>query len=149
MRAKRQAAPCLCAPCSYSSYHSSRRRAAAEQSSPNWFSNGGSLTQISARTEALQQGLRDLGYTEGENIEIEWRFAERKLDRLSTLAAELGRLKVDAIITGGPQATPAAKEATGTIPIIMTQDSDTVGNGFIATLARPGGKRHRTVHAYT
>jgi ABC-type uncharacterized transport system substrate-binding protein len=103
------------------------------------FLTGGSPTQISARTEALHQGLRDLGYMEGKNIVIEWRFAEGKLDRLSALAAELARLKVDAIITGGPQATRAAKEATVTIPIIMTQDSDPVGNGFIASLARPGG----------
>jgi putative ABC transport system substrate-binding protein len=103
------------------------------------FLTGGSPTQISARTGALHQGLRDLGYSEGKNIVIEWRFAEGKLDRLSALAAELAGLKVDAIITGGPQATRAAKEVTVTIPIVMTQDSDPVGNGFIASLARPGG----------
>jgi putative ABC transport system substrate-binding protein len=103
------------------------------------FLTGGSSTQISARTDALHQGLRDLGYIEGKNIVIEWWFAEGKLDRLSALAAELARLQVDAIITGGSQATRAAKEATVTIPIIMTQDSDPVGNGFIASLARPGG----------
>jgi len=88
---------------------------------------------------ALRQGLRELGYEEGKNIAIEWRFAEGKLDRLSDFASELVRLKVEAIITGGPQATRAAKKATVTIPIIMTQDSDPVGNGFVASLARPGG----------
>ena len=76
---------------------------------------------------------------EGKNIVIEWRSAEGKLDRLPALAAELVRLKVDIIVTGGPTATRAAKEATTTIPIVMTQDSDPVGNGFVASLARPGG----------
>ena len=80
-----------------------------------------------------------LGYVEGKNIIIEWRHAEGKLDRLRALAAELVRLKVDVIVTGGPTATRAAKEATTTIPIVMTQDSDPVGNGFVASLARPGG----------
>ncbi len=90
-----------------------------------------------ARTEAFRQGLRELGYVEGKNIVIEWRSAEGKLDRLPALAAELVRLKVDVIVTGGPTATRAAKEATSTIPIVMTQDSDPVGNGFVASLARP------------
>ena len=76
---------------------------------------------------------------EGKNIVIEWRYAEGKLDRLPALAAELVRLKVDVIVTAGPTATRAAKEATTTIPIVMAQDSDPVGNGFVASLARPGG----------
>ncbi len=76
---------------------------------------------------------------EGKNIVIEWRYAEGKLDRLPALAAELVRLKVDVIVTVGPTATRAAKEATSTIPIVMTQDTDPVGNGFVASLARPGG----------
>ena len=76
---------------------------------------------------------------EGKNIVIEWRYAEGKLDRLPALAAELVRLKVDIIVTAGPTATRAAKEATSTIPIVMTNDSDPVGNGFVASLARPGG----------
>ena len=76
---------------------------------------------------------------EGKNIVIEWRYAEGKLDRLPALAAELVRLKVDVIVTGGPALTRAAKEATVTIPIVMAQDTDPVGNGFVASLARPGG----------
>jgi putative tryptophan/tyrosine transport system substrate-binding protein len=76
---------------------------------------------------------------EGKNIVIEWRFAEGKLDRLPALAAELVRLKVDVIVTSGPSGTRAAKAATSTIPIVMTQDIDPVGTGFVASLARPGG----------
>jgi putative ABC transport system substrate-binding protein len=76
---------------------------------------------------------------EGKNIVIELRSAEGKLDRLPALAAELVRLKVDIIVTAGPAVTRAAKEATTTIPIVMTFDNDPVGNGFVASLARPGG----------
>ena len=92
-----------------------------------------------ARTEAFRQGLRQLGYVEGKNIVIEWRYAEGKPDRLPALAAELVRLKVDVIVTGGPVPTRAAKETTSTIPIVMAQDSDPVGSGFVASLGRPGG----------
>ncbi len=94
---------------------------------------------ISDRTEAFRQGLRELGYVEGKNIVIEWRCAEGKLDRLPALAAELVALKVDVIVTGGSGATRPAKQATVTIPIVMTQDSDPVASGFVASLARPGG----------
>jgi putative ABC transport system substrate-binding protein len=76
---------------------------------------------------------------EGKNIVIESRYAEDKPDRLSELAAELVRAKVDVIVTGGSAVTRRAKEATQTIPIVMAQDSDPVGNGFVASLARPGG----------
>ena len=93
----------------------------------------------SARIEAFRQGLRDLGYIEGKNIIIEYRYAEEKLERLPALAAELVRLKVDVIVTGGGGNTRAAKESTTTIPIVMAQDTDPVGNGFVASLARPGG----------
>ena len=93
----------------------------------------------SARIEAFRQGLRELGYVEGKNIVIEWRFADGKPDRLPALAAELVRLKVDVIVTAASPLTRAAKEATATIPIVMTQDTDPVGNGFVASLARPGG----------
>ena len=91
------------------------------------------------RAEAFRQGLRELGYVEEKSIVIEWRSAEGKRDRLSALAAELVRLKVDIIVTGGPTATRPVKEATTPIPVVMTQDSDPVGNGFVASLARPGG----------
>ena len=93
----------------------------------------------SARIEAFQQGLIELGYVEGKNIVIERRSAEGKLDRLPALAAELVRLKVNIIVTGGATATRPAKEATVAIPIVMTSDPDPVGNGFVASLARPGG----------
>jgi putative ABC transport system substrate-binding protein len=83
--------------------------------------------------------LRELGYVEGKNIIIERQHHEGKVDRLPTLAAELVRLKVDVIVTAGSGPTRAAKEATATIPIVMAQDPDPVGNRFVASLARPGG----------
>jgi len=98
-----------------------------------------SLSALAARVEAFRQGLRDLGYVEGKNILIEWESAEGKPDRIPALAAELVRLKVDVIVTAGAPLTRGAKEATTTIPIVMTQDGDPVGNGFVASLARPGG----------
>ena len=94
---------------------------------------------LSARTEAFRQGLRELGYAEGKNIIVEWRYAEGKLDRQRELAAELMRLKVEVIVPAGPEPTRAAKTATSAIPIVMTNDPDPVGDGFIANLARPGG----------
>jgi putative tryptophan/tyrosine transport system substrate-binding protein len=97
------------------------------------------LSSNVARIDAFRQGLRELGYVEGKNIVIEWRSGEGKLERQGELAAELVRLKVDVIITSGPTITRAAKEATVTIPIVMAFDSDPIGNGFIASLARPGG----------
>ena len=98
-----------------------------------------SPSTISDRVEAFRQGLRELGYVEGKNIVIEWRYAEGKADRLPGLAAELVRLKVDLIVTAGSPVTRSAKEATSTIPIVMGLDPDPVGNGFVASLARPGG----------
>ena len=92
-----------------------------------------------ARVEAFRQGLRELGYVEGKNIVIEWRSGEGKLESEGELVAEAVRLKVDVIVTSGPTITRAAKQATVTIPIVMTFDSDPVGSGFIASLARPGG----------
>src|SRR5262245_7324164 len=92
-----------------------------------------------ARIDAFRQGLRELGYVEGKNIVIDYRYAEGKFDRLPALAAELVRLKVDLIVTTGPTVTRAAKEATTTVPIVMATDTDPVGNGFVASLARPGG----------
>ena len=106
---------------------------------PIGYLTGESLSANAARTESFRQGLRELGYVEGKNIVIEWRYAEGKLDRLPALAAELVRLKVNVIVTGAPAATRAAKAATSTIPIVMTNDPDPVANGFVARLARPGG----------
>ena len=100
---------------------------------------GPSLSSMSARTEAFRQGLRELGYVEGKNIVMEYRYAEGKLERVPTLAAELVHLKVDVIVTAAATPTRAAKGATVTIPIVMTNDNDPVGNGFVASLARPGG----------
>jgi ABC-type uncharacterized transport system substrate-binding protein len=93
----------------------------------------------SARIEAFRQGLSELGYVERKNVVIEYRYAEGKLDRLPGLAAELVSLKVDIIVSGGPAVTRAAKEATSTIPIVMGFDNDPVGNGFVTSLAHPGG----------
>ena len=91
------------------------------------------------RIEAFRQGLRELGYVEGKNIVIEYRYAEGKLDRLPALAAELVRLKVDVIVTAGPLQPVPPRKQPRTIPIVMAQDNDPVGNGFVASLARPGG----------
>ena len=82
----------------------------------------GSSSTMLARAKAFRQGLSKLGYVEGKNIVIEWRFAEGKVDRIAALVAELTRLKVDIILSGGPEPTRVAKEATVTIPIVMTQD---------------------------
>jgi len=91
------------------------------------------------RLGALQQGLRELGFVEGQNISIETRWAEGKYERLPGLAAELVRLKVNVIVTYSPPAIQAAKQATGTIPIVMAGIIDPVATGFVASLARPGG----------
>jgi putative ABC transport system substrate-binding protein len=98
------------------------------------FLSGSSPSSVAARLEAFRQGLRELGYVEGKNIVIEYRYADEK-----QLARELVGLKVDVIVTGGPTSTRAAKEATSTIPVVMGRDPDPVGNGFVASLARPGG----------
>jgi putative ABC transport system substrate-binding protein len=103
------------------------------------FLTAGSPSTIPARIEAFRQGLRELSYVEDKNIVIEWRFGEGKLDRLPALVAELVRLKVDVILSAGAAVTRPAKDATRTIPIVMAQDTDPVGNGFVASLARPGG----------
>jgi len=103
------------------------------------FLSTAALSSLSPRLDAFQQGLRELGFIEGKNIAIEYRSAEGKPDRLPELAAELVRLKVDCIVTAGETPTHAAKQATSTIPIIMTTVGDPVGLGFVASLARPGG----------
>src|SRR5262245_61465225 len=81
-----------------------------------------------ARIKEFREGLRELGYVEGKNIVIEYRYAKGKLSSETALAAELVRLKVDIIVTAGAGSTRAAREATSTIPIVMSQDPDPVGN---------------------
>ena len=103
------------------------------------FLEASSPSAIAARIEAFRQGLRELGYVEGKNVAIEYRYAEGNFDRLPALAAELVRLNVNVIVTGGPTAIPAAKAATTVIPIVMAFDTDPVGSGFAASLAKPGG----------
>jgi putative ABC transport system substrate-binding protein len=100
---------------------------------------GNPFANSPARIDAFRQGLGELGYEEGKNILVEWRSAEGKLDRLPALASELVNLKVDVIVSQGPIATRTAKNATTSIPIVMGFDDDPVGNGFVASLARPGG----------
>ena len=103
------------------------------------FLSGSDPSTISSRIGAFRHALRGLGYVEGKDIIIEYRYADGKLDRLTELAAELVRLKVDVIVTGGSAATRSAKAATATIPIVMAQDGDPVGNRFVTSLSRPGG----------
>jgi len=99
-----------------------------------------SRSAVSEFIDAFRQGLRALGYVEGQNIVIEYRYAEGKSDRLPDLAYELVRLKVDVIVAaGGLQAIQPAKNATKTIPIVITGTTDPIANGLIASFARPGG----------
>jgi putative ABC transport system substrate-binding protein len=89
--------------------------------------------------EAFRQGLRDLGYVEGKNIVVEYRYAEGKLDRIPSLVAELVQLKVDVLVSPALPAIRAAKQATKTIPIVMLTNVDPVATGIVDSLARPGG----------
>jgi putative tryptophan/tyrosine transport system substrate-binding protein len=98
-----------------------------------------SMTAVSDRVKAFQQGLRELGYVEQKSIFVEYRWADGKLDRLPELAADLVRLRVDIIVTAGPKQTPIVKDATASIPIVMAFDNDPVGTGVVESLARPGG----------
>jgi len=103
------------------------------------FLSSRSPAQSGPYIELFRQGLRELGYVEGQNIVIEYRFAEGRPERLPALAAELVRLKVDVIVTTAPPAPEAAKQATSTIPIVFATAVDPVANGLVASLARPGG----------
>jgi putative tryptophan/tyrosine transport system substrate-binding protein len=103
------------------------------------FLTGTKPAAVAARVAAFQQGLREMGYVEGKNIVVEYRYAEGDADRERELAAELVRLKVDVIVTTGPTVTRSVKEATVMIPIVMAQDGDPVASGFVTSLARPGG----------
>lgn len=102
------------------------------------FLSASTPSALASRVEAFRAGLKELGYVEGRNIAIEYRWAAGKVDQLPALAAELDRLKVAVLVTGGPSATRAAKQATKQ-PIVMSFDTDPVGSGFVASLARPGG----------
>ena len=97
---------------------------------------GGTRSRNAAQ---FQRGLHDLGYVEGKNFVIEYRYAEGRLDQMADLAAELVRLKVDVIVTQGTPAALAAKKATKTIPIIVSGGTDPVATGLVSSLARPGG----------
>src|SRR5262245_7910611 len=99
----------------------------------------GSATLSQPPVEAFREGLRELGLVEGQNIVIDYRFAEGRFDRLPDLAAELVRLRVDIIVAGPTPPAVAAKNATGTIPIVVAGVGDPVELGLIASLARPGG----------
>jgi putative ABC transport system substrate-binding protein len=101
--------------------------------------SGNRSSPMPPNIEAFRQGLRELGYVEGKNISVEYRFAEGKNERYAILAAELVNLGVDVIVTGGTAATLAAKQATNTIPIVVLNAGDLVGEGLVASLARPGG----------
>ena len=98
-----------------------------------------SASAVPHADEAFRHGLRDLGYVEGQNIAIEYRWAEGQLDRLPDLAAELVRLKVDVIVASSTPTALAAKNATRTIPIVFVTAGDPVGSGLVAGIARPGG----------
>jgi putative ABC transport system substrate-binding protein len=99
-----------------------------------------SSSSLPTRAQAFRQGLSELGYVEGRNIVVEYRWADGKPDRLGELAAELERQKVDLFVSAGPSATRTIQQATKTTPIVMAFDSDPVGSGFVASLGRPGGR---------
>jgi ABC-type uncharacterized transport system substrate-binding protein len=103
------------------------------------FLDGGTVAGSAVLVDAFRQELSKLGWIEGKNITIEFRFAEQKAERLPELATELVRLKVDLIVVSGNATALAAKNATTTIPIVMTTAADPVGAGLVASLARPGG----------
>jgi len=116
--------------------------AEAQQAAKVWrigYLGPGSASGQVNRMDALRSGLRELGYVEGKNIVIEYRWAEGKYDRLPDLAAELVRLKVDILVTSGTPGTLAAKRATTTIPIVMAVTGDALAVGLVASLAQPGG----------
>ena len=91
-----------------------------------------------SRFGAFSQGMRELGYTEGKNFSIEWRFANGEVRRLADLAADLVKLKVDVIVAGATPVISAAQKATATIPIVMASSNDPIGSGFVESLGRPG-----------
>src|SRR5215831_3735635 len=103
------------------------------------FLDNSTASGMGVLVEAFRQELSKLGWIEGKNIAIEYRFAEQKTERLPELAADLVRLKVDLIVTSGTPSSLAARSTTTSIPIVMAQAGDPVGSGLVASLARPGG----------
>jgi putative tryptophan/tyrosine transport system substrate-binding protein len=104
-----------------------------------WVSGSGDRNTPGPQVEAFQQGLRDIGYIEGKNIVVEYRYAEGKMDRIADLVAELVKLQVDVLVSPNGPAVLAAKQATKTIPIVMVVVLDPVATGIVDSLARPGG----------
>src|SRR2546425_8913701 len=102
-----------------------------------YLSYGSPLPEFAPHLEAFRQGLRELGYVEGQNLVIEYRYAEGRAERLGDLAAELVSLKVDIIVAGATPPPLPAKRATTTIPIVMTSAGDPVASGLVASLAKP------------
>src|SRR5215831_5429825 len=100
---------------------------------------GSHTTVVRGQLEEFRQGLKEYGWIEGQNISIEYRFAEGKEDALAEIAAELVRLRLEVIVVEGTAATRAAKTVTQTIPIVMATSTDPVGNGLVASLKQPGG----------
>ena len=124
--------------------------ASAAVSRPSWAQQQGRVWRVGylsptsasvnpQYTGAFLQGMRELGYVEGKNLVIEWRYADGKFDRLPVLAEELVQLKVDVIVAAASPAIGAAQKATTTIPIVMASTGDPAGSGFVKSLARPGG----------
>jgi putative ABC transport system substrate-binding protein len=103
------------------------------------FLDSSTASGMAGLLETFRRELNKLGWIEGKNITIEYRFAEGRLERLPELAADLVRLKVDLIVTTGDPQASAAKKATTAIPIVMANAADPIGSGFVASLARPGG----------
>ena len=104
-----------------------------------WLSSGPPLSDAQRQRSPFLQGLSELGWFEGQNLVIEWRFAEASDERLAALAAELVQLRVDVLVAGDSRAIPSAQHATKTIPIVMTVSGDPVVEGYVTSLARPGG----------
>jgi putative ABC transport system substrate-binding protein len=116
--------------------------ARAQQPGKVWrvgFLSGGAPAALGPILAGFPQGMRELGYVEGKDFTIEWRFAEGNYDRIPGFAAEFVRLKVDVIVVATAAAIRIVQQATTTIPIVMSYSTDPVGNGFVASLARPGG----------